>query len=240
MRLLPDDANTLTTLSPSGNRKDADPDNQANAPARRKATVGITPLSIAGETRELLRDRVRIVSAIIALGVALFVVRDLLAEEGSYLPWVRVVLVATFGGLTIWLRAAQSMTLDGLRRLEIVMVWLVSGWFAIDRFHYIHDGSASGDAAATVFALAFAVLEYVLVITAYSIFIPNTWQRALRLSTPLALLPGLIVGLVLGMYPADAATLWAVLTPMRVTSLSLMLVIALLFSAGGARLIHAL
>ncbi len=202
--------------------------------------IGRSMPSSAGETHELLRDRIRVVSAIIAVGLALFLARDLFVPEAAYLLWARLLLVVAYGAIALRLRNEASLTIHQLRRLEIGMLGMLSVWFAADRFYYIHNRAVAGDVIGVLFTLDFAVLVYVAFITAYAVFIPNTWQRALRVTIPLALLPFGLVGLAYWLHPQDVLVLQEGFTLARLTSLGLMLVLALMFAAGGARLIHAL
>jgi serine/threonine-protein kinase len=157
-------------------------DDSMRAEARRGVALieGSTP-HLSAETRDLLRNRLRIAAILFFVGFSAFLVRSLFYwnqfSEAEHFP-----LFITHGGVAIVLgvfaaRLCQhcSYSLKTLRIAELVifgcpaLFFLVKAIGETNALMNLPDGRARLDSI---------VLPWALLIFTYALFIPNTWQRA--------------------------------------------------------------
>jgi serine/threonine-protein kinase len=161
--------------------------------ARRKVALveGSTP-HMSAETRDLLRNRLRIVAIIFFVGFSAFLVRWLFYWN----DWVAHGHMPTFvthGLITIVLgvfavRLCQhcSYSLNKLRIAELVifgcpaLYFFVTGVQELSHLINLPNGAAR---------LNNVVTPWMLLIFTYAIFIPNTWQRAAGVIALLSAMP---------------------------------------------------
>ncbi len=183
------------------------------------------------------------------VGLVLFVIRDLLYHPDQPLDsaavWlqmfgVRALLLLFYGATIAVLRSSRRLSLRQLRWLEAAILWAVALWFASDRLHYTGRAIAERDPGGTLFAVAFSVMTYFALLSAYGFFSPNTWKRALGMTSLLALTP-LAVVLIIGVRDVDAVRFLVESgTWTRISSMALMLVIGVMIATWGSHRIHTL
>ena len=211
-------------------------------------TAGVDP-EISSETESLLRGRLQVGVWMIMVGLALFVIRDLVYHpeqpRATVADWVdtfgvRALLVAFYAATVALLRSTRPLTLRQLRHLEVVILWAVALWFASDRLYFTRQAIFQQDAGDTLFAVAFSVMTYFALLSAYGFFSPNTWKRALGMTSLLALTP-LGVLAVVGVTDADAVRfLLDSGTGSQISSMALMLAIGVMIATWGSHRIHTL
>ncbi len=204
---------------------------------------------ISSETGSLLRGRLQVGAWMIIFGLLLFVLRDLVFHPGQPLvtlgEWVRVfgvrlLLLAFYAGTIVLLRSARPLTLRQLRRLEVAILWAVALWFAGDRLHYTRQAIGEQNAGDALFAVAFSVMIFFSFLTAYGFFSPNTWKRALGMTSLLAATPVAVIAYIGATDAAAAPFLRSAGTVSQVSSMVLMLVIGVMIATWGAHRIHTL
>jgi len=183
--------------------------------------------------------RLRVAARVIAMGLIAFAVRDLFIPDATW-PGLRVAMIAVFVALAFLLRSDIRLDLSALRRLEVAMLASLSAWFMIDRVVTLSRQTVTGSAADIVYAIDFTTIVFVAFITAYAVFVPNTWVRALKVTAPLALAPAAATGIAWALYPGGREALAEAITFVGMSSRTLMLVLMVAVAASGARLIHSL
>jgi len=211
-------------------------------------TVGPQP-EISSETESLLRGRMQVGSWMILFGVLAFVIRDVISPNEvleTMADWwnrfgARVLLILFYAGTIVLLRSSQPLSLRQLRRLEVAIVLAFALWFASDRLYYIRRAIAQENAADAVFAISFAVMTYFAVMSAYGFFSPNTWRRALLMTSLIALTPlSVLVIIVVSDSGAAAFLLSTSNAAIEISSMTMMLGIGVMIATWGAHRIHTL
>jgi eukaryotic-like serine/threonine-protein kinase len=178
--------------------------------ARRIAIVEGSAPHLSQETLNVLRDRLRMVSIILCAGFGAFLLRSLSAFDeftaaGSYPLLVGHIAVTSLLAFMAWRLCVRcNMVLEHLRISEFLIFgapaayMLTTNIFNLMKCAELPDGHAHVPHIGTF---------WVLIIFAYSIFIPNTWQRALMVLGSFGLLP--LVALLIAYFrsPAFAALL---------------------------------
>ena len=223
-------------------------------------TIG-APAGISTETESLLRGRLQIGAWMILLGVLGFVVKELVDQPQPVdTPpdlWVRLLgadvaeqldrfgarafLLLFYGAIIVLLRSPKRLTLGQLRVAEAAITWALPLWFISDRVYWTRQAIAARDEVATLWAVAFAVMIYFAVLSAYGFFAPNAWKRALWMTGLLALTPAAIVAYV-GATATDreaASFLMDQVTGYRL-QMGLTLAIGVMIASWGAHRIHTL
>jgi hypothetical protein len=204
---------------------------------------------VSSDTESLLRGRLQVGCWIILLGLLAFVVRDILRPVGELATpaqWferfgARSLLLVFYGGCIALLRGRQHLSLARLRLLEVAILWAVALWFASDRLYWTRQALAQRNAADAMFTIAFSFLTYFAFLSAYGFFAPNTWQRALRMTGLIALLPVGVLAVVAITDPAGVAFLRASGNlDMEISSMVMMLGLGVLIASWGAHRIHTL
>lgn len=211
-------------------------------------TLGAQP-KISSETESLLRGRLQVGSWMILLGLLAFVIRDAIsaAEDlataaGGWSRFgARVLLILFYAGAIALLRSSSRLSLRRLRGLEVAMLWAVALWFAGDRLYWIRHAIAEENAADAVFAISFAAMTYFALLSAYGFFAPNTWRRALRMTSLIALTPlGVLVIIVVTDSEAARFLLSTSNAASEISSVLLVLGIGVMIATWGAHRIHTL
>ncbi len=175
--------------SPKGDSSSGD--NRAAARRRVAIVEGSAP-HLSQETLNVLRDRLRIVSILLCAGFGAFLVRSLLnfekfaAEEG-YLLLVGHVAVTLLLGFMAWRLCVKcNMVHSNLRVAEFLIFGGPALYMLTVNVHNLIYCAQLADGHAHIPHIA---SFWVLIIFSYSIFIPNTWQRALMVLSTFGLMP---------------------------------------------------
>jgi len=174
-------AETVIAPRPVVGAQDSSDDSMRGEARRNVALVeGSTP-HLSAETRDLLRNRLRMTAILFFVGFSAFLIRSFFywneMSESEHLP-----LFITHGLVTIVLGAFAvrlcrqcSFSLTKLRIAELVIFGCPALFFVVSAIEETNllvnlpDGRAR---------LSIIVTPWVLLIFTYAMFIPNTWQRA--------------------------------------------------------------
>ena len=138
---------------------------------------------LSGETRLLLRTRLRAAAVVLCLGSAAFLLRTIvsggmldgdspLGPNETFLNWFHVVHVAVLALVSYKLCWRCNLSLRALRAAELVIFGLTGLFFACVQ-HFANRVSISVDHV----AYNPVGIWFCLMFT-YAIYIPNTWRRA--------------------------------------------------------------
>jgi serine/threonine-protein kinase len=169
---------------------------QARRDARRQVALieGSTP-HLSAETRDTLRHRLRITAVLFFIGFSAFLVRWLFhwnewfTPEHSFLFYAHALVTVVLGAAAIKLCRRCQLSLAALRFAELIIFGAPALFFVAKIVHQTRFDIASPNAH-----LSNVIDPWLLLIFAYSIFIPNTWQRAAAVLTMLGLMPVAILG----------------------------------------------
>jgi len=130
-----------------------------------------------------------------------------LLNERAFFPILQIIFVLALGCLTLLLFSKKSISLTPLRALELLLFGLAAAYMGLQDFTSIDQSAVLGDSGMALSGLLRTVLHYVLLVIVYGIFIPNTWQRAAWVVTPLAATPVAATLFLWGRYPEIAETM---------------------------------
>jgi serine/threonine-protein kinase len=176
---------------------DSDSDSMRGEARRNVALVeGSTP-HLSAETRDLLRNRLRITAILFFIGFSAFLVRSLFywseVTTAEHLPlFITHGLVAVvLGTFAVRLCRHCTYTLPKLRIAELVIFGCPAMFFVVSAIEETYDllNSPGGDARLTTI-----VTPWVLLVFTYALFIPNTWQRAAAVLSVIGMMPVLLLG----------------------------------------------
>ncbi len=162
-------------------RHDTSTDRLRDEARKRVALVeGSTP-HLSAETRELLRNRLRIAAILFFVGFFAFLVRwffywsDWSTSEHLPVFYTHALVTVVMGAFAVRLCRHCSYSLPKLRLAELVVFGAPAFFFVVNALKtslYLMNLPA-GDARLDVI-----VTPWMLMIFTYALFIPNTWQRA--------------------------------------------------------------
>ena len=136
-------------------------------------------------TEPLLRARLRAVGLLFSLTAMVFTIRAF-AFDRTVSQVADVLLTGTLAALTLFLYSQLSLSLKQLRIVELAVFGSVALAMAVSDYSLLREAMMQGDLPRTVSASIMGLLHYALLIVAYGMFIPNSWQRASLLVIPLA------------------------------------------------------
>lgn len=188
---------------------------------------------LIGETSCLLRRRLRLASGLMAVGLALFLVRHLFYADAGYWGlvffWFHLLVTVVLAAITFGLWRRCEISLAALRRLELVTFLLPAAFFLLMQYELALLFAARND-----FELELS--PWMVLIFTYALFIPNTRLRAATVIASLALPPVLLLVTLWLTSPAFAelANFW------RMTGIPLMLALTALAAVLGVDTIGSL
>ncbi len=172
---------------------------------------GMEELATAMALQPLLRGA----TIVFTLFAGLLAVRDLLA--GAHVAGiVSLASIAALGGLTALLFARRMLSLRQLRTLELIAFGAMAVSLTVSHYTRILAATMAGNAAAATSHWHEAALHCVVLLVAYGILVPNTWQRAARIIIPTAAIP-FVLGLLVRAQSPKSATLLPGLTAATTT-----------------------
>jgi serine/threonine-protein kinase len=154
-----------------------------------------TKSSLASEVAALLRTRLRATALVLAIGLALFLVRVLTLPD-SLLVWLRVLVLILAAACFLRLHSKRTLTVSQLRSLELVLVGILGVQTTALQIAGMQTAGIQHDSVKATSAMMFAFMTWILGILVYGIFIPNKWRRAAMIVIPAAITP-LVVTVVL-------------------------------------------
>ena len=164
--------------------------------ARRHVALveGSTP-HLSAETRDLLRNRLRIAAVLFFVGFLAFLIRWFFYWEQWNTPdhrplfYTHGIVTIILGGFAVKLCRHCSYSLVKLRFAELFIFGSAALFFVVKTMHetMYRAGLPEGSAR-----LEYWVEPWLLLIFTYALFIPNTWQRAAVVLSVMGLMPAAI------------------------------------------------
>ena len=155
------------------------PSSGADAP--RADVVAGSGLHLSGETRSLLRIRLRAVALAMSCAFGVFLVRDFWLAGHYRDPVLMVfhtVVVAAFFASHAALSGKQPIALRRLRTMDLGLFAMTIAFFITIHYRLVQLRAAEGDRVMLMAIVKNTVLFVFAMITLYGMFIPNTWRRA--------------------------------------------------------------
>jgi serine/threonine-protein kinase len=170
-------------VQPKQKSRASDNSDRGNDSARRQVALveGSAP-HLSQETRDVLRNRLRIAAVLFFIGFFAFLLRwpfywsEWGQPEHRWLLYPHAAVTVILGILSIKLCRRCTLSLPMLRLAELFVFGLPAAFFVLKEYHEITTAVNLADGRAFVPML---VGPWLLVIFTYAMFIPNTWQRAL-------------------------------------------------------------
>ena len=168
-----------------------------------------------------------------------FLTRDLL-DQSSVSPVIEIALVAGLGISAVLLWSGRFCTLTQLRVVELAIFGSIAAYLAAQDYHLIYSEVIQEDGGLVLGRSVQALLHYAVLVAAYGIFIPNTWQRAAVLIGPMALTP-LAAGFLLNVrHPEFLEVASEVDFTAKITDPVLLLMVGVVIAVYGTHVIHQL
>ena len=190
------------------------------------------------ETQELLHERLRAVTIVLFIAVFVFWIRNLFLADAPVLGMQGLasgILIAS-----VWLLSSgRRWSLNFLRRAEVGLFWSTAAFLCTYQFVLLRHKAHLGDAMGALGAMKSCVIYFFGVIILYGTFIPNRWQRAVKVIGPMALVPGIIPLTLRNIDPQVRAISQHVATFEQISDNILMLLLGVMTSAYGTAVINS-
>ncbi len=202
-------ADTIDSPLPLESFGSETPLNQATARQHVALIEGSSP-QLNQETRNLLRDRLRIVAILLFLLFAVFLIRSFFSlpqyAAGPHLIvlYAHIALTASLALTAQRLCVRCDVVQNRLRLSELIIIGGPAAFFLLLNYHKFFHCAALGDGHAHVPNI---VGGWILLVFCYALFVPNTWQRAAVVMSLLGLAPSAIWLLAWSRSPAFAQLL---------------------------------
>ena len=157
-------------------------------------------------TESLLRRRLLSLSLVFLATVVLWSSANLLYQR-AFLPIIQIPLLLAIGCMALLLFSKKPLSLTPLRALELFLFGSAAAYMGLQDFAFIDQSAALGDSGMVLSGLLRTVSHYVLLVIVYGMYIPNTWQRAAWVISPLAAAPVVATLFLWGSYPEIAETM---------------------------------
>ena len=188
---LPGDETVL--VAPPRFPQASDSTSRGNDSARRQVALveGSAP-HLSQETRDVLRNRLRIAAVLLFVGFFAFLLRWPFYWDEWGQPEHRWLLYAQAGEtvmlalLAIKLCRRCMLTLPMLRLAELLVFGAPALFFVMKQYHEVSTTANLTDGQAYLPSL---LVPWMLLIFTYALFIPNTWQRALGVMAGMGMMP---------------------------------------------------
>jgi serine/threonine-protein kinase len=198
-------AETVIAPQPLLRDRDSSAERARNEARRHVAIVeGSTP-HMSAETRDLLRNRLRITAILFFVGFFVFLIRwgfnwdKWFTAEHRAMFFTHAAVTVVLGIFAVRLCRHCSYSLTKLRLAELVifgcpaLFFLTQGLQQASFLAQLPDGRARIDMLIT---------PWLLMIFTYAMFIPNTWQRAAVVTSAMGLIPVATLGYLGATIPA--------------------------------------
>jgi len=147
------------------------------------------------ETAGLLRSRLTAAALVLSILLAVTFVGNLFSEYAPLLGF-RIINLVAFVGSFFVLRSSRPFSLAQLRGFEAVLFGLLLVRMLMMMGERLVFFARAGDTVSVVATQHVYLGGWAMLMLTYSILMPNTWQRALVILLPTAVLPyGLLLGL---------------------------------------------
>lgn len=154
--------------------------------------------------------------------------------------WLQALVTAVLS-VSIWrLSTDQAWSLRALRRAEVGLFWSTAVLLSAYQFTLLWLKAHEGDATAALGSMKSCVIYSFGVIILYGTFIPNRWQRAMRVVGPMALVPGVAPIILRFIDPEVRHISQRVATFEQVSDNVLILLLGVLTSTYGSYIINTL
>jgi len=157
-------------------------------------------------TESLLRRRLLSLSLVFLATGVLWSSANLLNQR-AFLPIIQIPLLLAIGCMALLLFSKKPLSLTPLRALELFLFGSAAAYMGLQDFAFIDQSAALGDSGMVLSGLLRTVSHYVLLVIVYGMYIPNTWQRAAWVISPLAAAPVVATLFLWGSYPEIAETM---------------------------------
>lgn len=147
---------------------------------------------MSGETRDLLRDRLRVVALIFFFALSAWLIRGFLIwrpEQGYWLIGWHASVTLAMGLMAVVLTQTRAPTLRRLRLYELVVFGDPAVFFTILSQDTLSRSANLPEGA----HLPSIAIPWFMLIFSYALFIPNNWRRALAVLAPVSLLPLVVI-----------------------------------------------
>ena len=151
----------------------------------------------------LLRRRLLSLSLVFFVVGVLWSSGNLLSQR-AFLPIIQIPLLLVMGSMALLLFSKKPLSLTLLRALELLLFGLAVAYISLQDLIFIDQSVVQGNSGMVLSGLLRTVSHYVLLVIVYGMFIPNTWQRAAWVVTPLAASPVAAMLFLWGRYPEIA------------------------------------
>ena len=160
---------------------DSSTDRERNEARRQVALVEGSAPHMTAETRDLLRNRLRIAAILFFVGFFIFLVRWYFVWEATFAAehrgmfYTHAAITAVLGLFALRLCRHCNYTLTKLRIAELVIFGCPAVFFLVKG---IQETTFLANLADGRARLPDVTTPWLLLILTYALFIPNTWQRA--------------------------------------------------------------
>src|SRR3954453_7069604 len=198
-------AETVVAPRPIIRRQNDSSGDDIRQEARRGVALveGSTP-HLSSETRDLLRNRLRLAAILFFIGFCAFLIRWAFywSEWGrpEHMPmlYTHALVTIVLGAFAVRLCRHCSYSLTKLRVAELVIFGCPAAYFLV---HSLDLNSFLNNQPAGVARIEPIIAPWLLLIFLYAMFIPNTWQRAAAVLTAVSAIP---IGVLVYMESAPA------------------------------------
>jgi serine/threonine-protein kinase len=201
---------TVLVAPPRLPRANDSTDRGRDSARRQIALIEGSAPHLSQETRDVLRNRLRIAAVLLFVGFAAFLLRwpfywdEWGTEQHRWLLYSQVGVTVLLGLVAVKLCRRCMLALPMLRVAEALVFGAPAVYFLVKQYHEASTAVNLTDGHAFLPAV---VVPWMLLIFTYALFIPNTWQRALGVLSVLGLLPVSLLWLLDHNLPAYSALL---------------------------------
>lgn len=125
-------------------------------------------------------------AALVFAGSLALVVREWSIDPAG-VHWVCYVATAFAGAMALWLYLDGDLPTARLRLVELALFAVLAVQGVVLAYDGILGAAATGDPGLVLAGLDMALLNFTVIMAAYALFIPNSWQRASLVLVPLVL-----------------------------------------------------
>ena len=186
-------------------------------------------------TESLLRRRLLSLNLVFFVPGLIWLSVNLLSQRASF-PIIQIPLLLGMGCMALLLFSQKPLSLKPLRALELLLFGLAATYIGLQDFTFIDQSAARGDSGMALSGLLRTVSHYVLLVIIYGMFIPNTWQRAAWVVTPLAATPVAATLFLWGRYP-EIAEAMALTHSGEFVEVGVLLIFSAAIAIGGTQIV---
>ncbi|MFG0331729.1 MAG: hypothetical protein ACF8TS_00080, partial [Maioricimonas sp. JB049] len=150
----------------------------------------------------LLQRRLRLATLILLVGFGAYLLLNLLSpaaveERKPHLLAPNIAITLVIGACAAWLSVpGRARRFRHLRLAELVVFGIPAFFFAYMQHHYTCAAFVAGDVVSASLHLEVSTIPWILLLTMYGVFIPNSWMRATVIVLIMAAAPLVMAGAV--------------------------------------------